>query len=420
MKRPALLLAVAALAPLAGCGGDTTDDHVVASVPADARAYLHLGRESGDWESARESLSRLPALEGTVLGLLADQIEVPGDGEAGVVLLPKKKAPVVVEPDDPLTGRSLADVPDYKTLLNGLPDDLFTHAYLTRSATGFLRSLDRTVATAAVGADIDGDNIEIHARVRHIGQPGPCVETTADPLVEIADPDAAFYLEAPSIGCALRTLARRYKGVDRALDGFARAAKRHGGVSFEDDVLPLLEHRGALIASPGKAAPVLTFVLDDIEEERALDVLSRLQPALIDLVGSEELGQAPTFGAAEVAGVTAATANLAPGLQLSYAAWDDRLVVSTALEGIAAVRKEDGLPGTDGFDAVLGDRPPIVSALVFLDLNQLLTLGEQAGLAEDPGYLAVRDDLQKLRAAGAVVSREEENFTTAELTFQIP
>ena len=62
----------------------------------------------------------------------------------------------------------------------------------------------------------------------------------------------------------------------------------------------------------------------------------------------------------------------------------------------------------------------MVSALVFLDLNQLLTLGEQAGLAEDPRYLAVRDDLQKLRAAGAVVSREEEKFTTAELTFQIP
>ena len=204
------------------------------------------------------------------------------------------------------------------------------------------------------------------------------------------------------------------------MNDFAQAAERQGGVSFEDEVMPLLEHRGALIASPGKVAPVLTFVLDDVQEEQALDVLSRLQPALIRLVGSEALGQAPTFGAAEVAGVTAVTAHLAPGLELSYAAWDGRLVVSTALQGIAAIRKEEGLPGTDGFDAVLSDLPAVLSALVFLDLNQLLTLGEQAGLAEDPRYLAVRDDLQKLRAAGAVVSREEENFTTAELTFQIP
>ncbi len=190
-------------------------------------------------------------------------------------------------------------------------------------------------------------------------------------------------------------------------------------MSLEDELLPLLDRRGALVASPGKDAPVLTFILDDVEEEQALDILARLQPALIHLLGVEELGQAPTFGAAEVAGVTAATARLAPGLELSYAAFDDRLVVSTALQGIAAVRRADGLPGEDGFDAVLGDRPDAHSALLFLDLNQLLTLGEQAGLAEDPRYLAVRDDLQKLRAAGAVLSREEE-FTTAELTFQIP
>ena len=137
---------------------------------------------------------------------------------------------------------------------------------------------------------------------------------------------------------------------------------------------------------------------------RRFDVLSRL---------------APTFGSADVEGISAATAQLAPGLELSYAAWDRRLVVSTTLEGIAAVRRAKGLPGSEGFDAVLDDRPSDLSAIVFLDLNQLLTLGEQAGLAADPRYLAVRDDLQKLRAAGAVIRREED-FTTAELTFQIP
>jgi hypothetical protein len=159
--------------------------------------------------------------------------------------------------------------------------------------------------------------------------------------------------------------------------------------------------------------------VDGVDEQRALDVLSRLQPAIIHLLRSEELGQAPTFGAAEVEGITAATARIAPGLELSYAAWDDRLVVSTSLDGIASARRAEGLPGTDAFEAVLGDRPSDPSALVFLDLNQLLALGEQAGLAEDPRYLAIRDDLQKLRAAGAVLSREEK-FTTAELTFQIP
>jgi hypothetical protein len=237
--------------------------------------------------------------------------------------------------------------------------------------------------------------------------------------VDLADPDAALYLEVPSITCALRALADRFDDVDAVLRSIGRIAKRRSGVSLRKEILPLLDHRGALIATPGDPTPALTLVVDDVDETEALDMLARLQPALITMLGTRELGQAPSFGSAEVEGVTAATALLAPGLELSYAAWDGRLVVSTSLSGIAAVRKAKGLPGTDGFDAVLDDRPDEVSALVFVDLNQLLTLGEQAGLAEDPGYLAIRDDLQKLRAAGAVLSRENE-FTTAELTFQIP
>ncbi len=419
MSRPVALLALAVLLQLAACGEGSTDDAVVGSVPADARAYLHLDRGSEDWEEARESLSSLPAIETTVLSLLADQVEVPGDGQAGLALVPGRDEPLVLMPDDPLAPRSLALTPDYERLVERLPDRRLATLYLAGSATGFLRSLDRTMATAAAAADIDGDLMKVQARVKHVGTPGPCSTPGGDELLELADPGAAFYLELPSIACAVRALARRFDGVRAAVKRFGRAAQRQGGLSLGDELLPLLDHRGALIASPGGDAPVLTLIVDGVDEEHSLDILARLQPALIHLLEVEALGQAPTFGAADVAGVTAATARLAPGLELSYAAFDDRLVVSTALKGIGAVRRAEGLPGEEGFDAVLSDRPDALSALLFLDLNQLLTLGEQAGLAEDPRYLAVRDDLQKLRAAGAVVSREEE-FTTAELTFQIP
>ena len=419
MSRPVALLALAVLLQLAACGEGSTDDAVVGSVPDDARAYLHLDRGSEDWEEARESLSRLPAIESTVLSLLAGQVEVPGDGQAGVAFMPGRGEPLVLAPDDPLAPQSLAVTPDYEQLVERLPDRRLATLYLARSATGVLRSLDRTITTAAAAADIDGDSMKVEARVKHVGTPGACSTTGCDELLELADPDAAFYLELPSIACAVRALAGRFDAVDAAVKRFGRAARTHGGVSLEEELLPLLDHRGALIATPGDDAPVLTFVIDDVDEEQSLDVLARLQPALIHLLEVESLGQAPTFGAADVAGVTAATARLAPGLEVSDAAFDDRLVVSTALNGIGAVRRGEGLAGEDGFDAVLSDRPDALSALLFLDLNQLLTLGEQAGLAEDPRYLAVRDDLQKLRAVGAVVSREEE-FTTAELTFQIP
>ena len=419
MKPPVALLALALFVLLGACGEDPTDDGVVGSVPADARAYLHLDRESEDWRSARESLSRLPAIEAVVLELLSGRVDLPESGQAGVALLPGRDEPVVVTPDDPLAPRSLAMTPAYEQLLDGLPSQRLATAYLARPASEFLRSLDPTVVAAAAAADIDGDRMQIRAHVRHEGEPGRCAALVGEDLVDIADPEAAFYLELPSIACALRALAERVDGVDAALRRFRQVAERRGGVSLDDDLMPLLDRRGALIASPGEDAPSLTLIVDDVDEEIALDVLARLQPALIDLLGARGLGQAPTFGATEVDGITAATARIAPGLELSYAAWDRRLVVSTSLSGIAAVRRAKGLPGTEGFDAVLGDRPSELSALVFLDLNQLLTLGEQAGLTEDPRYLAIRDDLQKLRAAGAIVSREEE-FTTAELTFQIP
>ena len=419
MRPPVALLALALALPLGGCGEEPTVDDVAGSVPADARAYLHLDRGSEDWDSARASLGRLPALESVVLDLLSGRVELPESGQAGVALLPGGDEPVVLTPDAPPAPRSLADAPGFAALLDGLPSQRLATLHLAGPAVAFLRSLDGTVAAAAAAADVDGDNMHVRVRVRHEGEAGRCAAIQGEDLTGIADPEAALYLEVPSIACALRALAERVRGVDSALTRFGRIAQRRGGVSVEDELLPLLDQRGALIASPGEDAPSLTLVVDEVDEEEALDVLSRLQPALIDLLGARGLGQPTTFDAAEVEGITAVTAQVAPGLELSYAAWDRRLVVSTALAGIASVRRASGLPGTDGFEAVLDERPDELSALVFLDLNQLLTLGEQAGLAEDPRYLAVRDDLQKLRAAGAVVSREEE-FTTAELTFQIP
>jgi hypothetical protein len=412
-------VALVLLAPLAGCGEGSTDDGVVGSVPANARAYLHLDRGSEDWDAARESLGKLPAIEAIVRDLVARQVKVPGDGQAGVVLLPGRDKPVVLTPADPPAAHSLAVTPDYEDMLAGLGSQRLTTLYLGRPATGFLRSLDPTVVGAAAAADVDGDKMRIRGRVRHEGEPGPCAAIVGDDLVDIADPKAALYVEVPSISCALRALADRSKDVHAALRRVGRLAASEGGVSLRKELFPMLDHRGAIIATPGEAAPTLTLVVDDVDETKALDLLSRLQPALTRLIGTRELGQAPTFGSADVEGVTAVTAPIAPGLELSYAAFDGRLVVSTALSGIGAVKKAKGLSENDSFDAVLGDRPSQLSALVFLDLNQLLTLFEQAGLAENPRYLAIRDDLQKLRAAGAVLAREGE-FTTAELTFQIP
>ena len=113
------------------------------------------------------------------------------------------------------------------------------------------------------------------------------------------------------------------------------------------------------------------------------------------------------------------TASLTPALQLSYAALDGDLIVSTALSGIADAKKGEHLDQSADFKRVLGSRPKSPSALVFLDLQKLLALADQAGLGSNPTYAAVRDDLKKIGAAGAVLSREG-NDIDAELRLKNP
>ena len=75
--------------------------------------------------------------------------------------------------------------------------------------------------------------------------------------------------------------------------------------------------------------------------------------------------------------------------------------------------------GNDAFRLVLGGLPKRPAAVLFLDLDRLLALGERVGLAQSPAYLAVRDDLQKLGGVGLTFTREGKQ-TNAELRFKIP
>jgi hypothetical protein len=112
---------------------------------------------------------------------------------------------------------------------------------------------------------------------------------------------------------------------------------------------------------------------------------------------------------------------LAQGLEFDYGVFDGKLVVSTQIAGIDAIRKQDKrLPGTDPWKGVMsgvGQKP--VTSLVFLDFSQLLRLGEQTGLNDSRAYLAVKDDLQKVRAIGAR-SQSGKDQSTAEITLSIP
>ena len=95
-------------------------------------------------------------------------------------------------------------------------------------------------------------------------------------------------------------------------------------------------------------------------------------------------------------------------------------MISTAPAGLEPPRGT--LAAARGFEATIGDVPEKADSLVFLDLRPLLALGEQTGLTAIPGLATARDDLSRVRAAGAVITEDPAHptDTTAELFLEIP
>jgi Protein of unknown function (DUF3352) len=214
-------------------------------------------------------------------------------------------------------------------------------------------------------------------------------------------------------GGAGRQLTQLLARAQRDLD-------RRAGVDLRRDVLPLLQGEVALWLAPAIPAPILTLIASTDDEDRTREAFARLQGPLARLLAQPGSDQVASFRERDVDGAQVFQLLLGPGIELDYAVFDGKLVVSTSLAGVRAVKKRDGtLEDNGSFDATLGSRPDRVTSLVFLDFSQLLRLGERTGLSDSRSYLAVREDLRKVKAVGAAATGAE-NESTTELFIQIP
>jgi hypothetical protein len=206
-----------------------------------------------------------------------------------------------------------------------------------------------------------------------------------------------------------------------ALLSRAGAEARRSGVDLERELLPLFRGEVALWLKAARPAPVLTLIAATRDERATAEALAALHrplaAALTPPRGAAE--PAPRFRAAEVGGTRAFVLRLGPGAEIDYAVFDGKLVISTALAGIRAVRRRSGsLPEARPFEATLGDRPSRVTSLVFLDFSQLLAVGERSGLSANPAYQAIGADLRKVRALGAASTAGPADSTT-DISLQI-
>ncbi len=193
-------------------------------------------------------------------------------------------------------------------------------------------------------------------------------------------------------------------------------------------ILSIFSGETAVAISPGAAGqsgtrvPALVIVARTAHPNATSGLLAGLEAPLAQLFPppSSGAGQAPEFGDLQVAGVTVHQMALAPGFQLDYAVFRGLVVVSTSVRAIAGVaRHTASLADTGAYQATLGNVPSRVTSLLFFDFNQLLSLGEQAGLMRSAQMAALRPDLQRIRAVGLTATRGESD-TTAELFLQIP
>jgi hypothetical protein len=275
----------------------------------------------------------------------------------------------------------------------------------------------------------EGARLRVHSVLdRRAAARQPRTRPFAPELVESVPEDAMAYFGLTRLDrAATRLIGAGLAGGGagrRVTDLLRRASRdlgRRGGVDLRRDVLPLFQGEVALWLAPAIPAPVLTLISSTDDEDRTREAFARLQPSLARLLGRPEAGTIPGFEQRDIGdGVQAFQLRLGPGVELDYAVFDGKLVVSTSLDGLRQVKDADhSLAENGSFQATVGDRPDDVTSLVFLDFSELLRLAERTGLSDSRAYLGVREDLRKVRALGAAAYGGRDESTT-ELFIEIP
>jgi hypothetical protein len=215
----------------------------------------------------------------------------------------------------------------------------------------------------------------------------------------------------PTLATALQGAGAQAQGLAGSLRVLAQSLQREAGVDPLRDLLPALGGQAALIAEPTDGIPYASLIVDDVDEEKASAALTALQRPLLRAVGTRTGTAGPSFQQSEEDGITISSVRVSPTVNLSYAIFDDKLVVSTDPAGVAQVRSsEGGLGESSSFEAATDQLPDQVSALVFLNLDELVGLAAQAGLAEDPLYASLSDDISQIRSLGLAVTGDDEQL----------
>ena len=215
----------------------------------------------------------------------------------------------------------------------------------------------------------------------------------------------------PALTKALEAAGAGGQGLAGSLRTLGQSLRQQAGVDPFQDLLPALGGQAALVAEPTGTVPYASLIVDEVDEKRAGDALASLQQPILKAAAARGQQQVPSFQSKEIDGVVVHSVQVSPVVDLSYAIFDDKLVISTQPAGISQVRSSgDDLAGTDAYRAATDPLPDSVSALVFLNLNEVLGLAQRAGLAEDPLYASLSEDISHVESLGLAVRGSDEQL----------
>jgi Protein of unknown function (DUF3352) len=233
-------------------------------------------------------------------------------------------------------------------------------------------------------------------------------------LADEASPDALGSIAVgdlgPALNKALSTAGSGAQGLAGSLRSLAQNLQKQAGVDPLNDLLPALGGQAMLVAEPTDTVPYASLIVDGVDEKKAGDALASLQQPILRAVGTGA-PQVPQFKSEEVDGVAVHSVQVSPTVDLSYAIFDGKLVISTQPEGISQVRSSgDNLADSGAYEAVTDRLPDQVSALVFLNLDEVLGLAQRAGLAEDPLFASLSEDISHVQSLGLAVRGSDEEL----------
>jgi len=310
-------------------------------------------------------------------------------------------------------GESLAEADAFQNATEGLEGDALGNLYVSgdalqraaESAPGFssegfdaflpggrFPSFALTVLAEDEGARLQGNAI-FAEDLEESGLVGPAYDAE---LPEAVPAGVLFYLSFSDLEGQFSNLRDALAGSNPEFERQLGQFEGVIGVSLEEDIAPLFAGEGALYVRRGALIPEVTLLLSVEDEERALQTVDDLAAGIgrfVPLGAPQEI---------DIDGVAARELRVqdAP-FALVYAAFDGKLVLTSAREAISDLRGEGDRFADEEAFAQAADRaelPDETSGFGYVNLEEIVELALGFGAAAQQNVPPdVRENVEPLR-----------------------